>query len=266
MRHAKSVWQRPLLVWEPCEPTAHELSAAENEATKQSEFDTLALKSQVWTAYKEGKARLVCRKLGSLARVVAFLPEGVEEPSWEFWSRIFLWFGPSKDGRPWSVTWFAATTPRMFPLAGTDLGPEHVNGGYTSVCSTAGIFIYRKEEASRVLIHEMMHAACLDEVGPKWDIPNREGMVEMWAELILIALKSRGNVLNARRLWTKQSHWISDTNWKAKMENGQHDSTDYAWRYLACREQMYAMHGIALPAPRKTNIQSLRFTHPALET
>lgn len=261
------MWGQASQPWEPCEPTPHELAAAEEEAHASPQFDKLQLKKGIWDGYKAGKVALVCRRLGTIARVVAFLPEGVKEPPWEFWAKIFAWFGASKDGKPWCVTWFAAAAERRFPTEkGVELGPEHVNGGYTTVCSSKGIFIYRAEEVTRVLIHEMMHATCLDESGPQWDIPHREGMVEMWAELILIALKSGGRTLTARRLWTKQSHWVADTNWKSKMDNGQHDATDYGWRYLACREQMYAMHGIVLPAPRASaTIQSLRFTHPDLD-
>jgi len=239
------------------------LEAAEKEAYTGQEFDKHGLKMSIWNGFKEGRVRLVCRRLGDLARVVAFLPQGVKEPDWEFWGRVFQWFGPAKTGGAWHVTWFAAHAPREFPDPGQDLGPEHVNGGYTTICSTKGIFIYREEEATRVLIHEMLHAACLDEQG--WTIPLREAMIEMWAELILIALKSRGKVPLAKRLWVQQSHWVADTNEKAKNEHNEENSSDYAWRYLSGRSIMYANHGIELPAPRKTKIHSLRFTHPELD-
>jgi hypothetical protein len=65
-----------------------------------------------------------------------------------------------------------------------------------------------------------------------------------------------------------QSHWIADTNWKAKHINNTHDIGDYGWRYLNGREGMYARLGIALPAPRPVHARksaSLRFTHPMLE-
>ncbi len=188
-------------------------------------------------------------------------------PPLELWARIFQWFGQAANGNPWQVTWFAAPVPRQFPAGGQDLGPEHVNGGYTTTCSTDGIFIYRKEEATRVLIHEMVHAACLDE--PDWSIPQREAMVETWAELILIALQSRGLPAAARRLWRAQAQWIADTNWKARRDHGTHDISDYAWRYLCGREEMYARLGVALPAARPgaaARQGSLRFTTPALGT
>lgn len=194
-----------------------------------------------------------------------FLPQGTKEPNWELWARIFQWFGPSKDGTPWKVTWFPARALREFPLVGQDLGPEHVNGGYTQVCSTDGIYIYREEEATRVLIHEMVHAACLDEQGEGWTIPLKEAMVEMWAELILIAIVSKGSPLRAKLLWVKQKHWIADTNHAAQRLHNEDDPTDYAWRYLSGRVYMYATQGIEIPPPRSLQNKSTRFTHPALE-
>jgi hypothetical protein len=255
----------PPLLWEPCDVEQRELEAAEKEASTGTQFDKLGLKAGIWSAYKAGEVKLVCKRLGQLARVVAFLPKGVKEPNWEFWARIFQWYGPAKEGGPWRVTWFAARASREFPATGQDLGPEHVNGGYTQICSTDGIYIYREEEVTRVLIHEMNHAACMDEQGDSWTIPLREAMIEMWAELILIALLSRGVTQTAKRLWVKQSHWISDTNAQAQREHNEKDVTDYAWRYLTGRSVMYAEYGISLPAPRHMRQRSLRFTHPALE-
>jgi len=263
--HARKLWLQPALVWEPCEATHEELAAAEKEATTGKEFDKQGLKLGIWTAYKEGKAKVVCRRLGSLARAILILPDGTPEPNWLIWARVFQWFGPSKHGTPWKVTWFPAKALREFPVVGQDLGPEHVNGGYTQICSTNGIFIYRQEEATRVLIHEMVHAACLDETGDAWTIPLREAMVETWAELILIAIASHGSVIKAKQLWVKQSHWISDTNHAAQENHNEDDASDYAWRYLSGRKYMYATHGIQLPMPRTLQNKSTRFTHPALE-
>jgi hypothetical protein len=243
------------------------MEAAEREAAPEaSQFDRLKLKNRIWNRFRAGEVKLACYKLGTLARVLCFLPPGVRPPPLEFWGRIFAWFGPSPDGRPWRVTWFASPATREFPEEGQDLGPEHVNGGYTMGCSADGIFIYRAEEATRVLVHEMMHAACLDQHG--WDVPHKEALVETWAELVLIALRSRGGRPAAAKLWALQAQWIVDTNWKARHLHGTHDLSDYAWRYLCGREMMYQKLGVELPAPNKARSvkgRSLRFTHPALD-
>ena len=61
VRHAKGLWSQPLHSWEPCEATREELAAAEREAHAGKEFDKHGLKLGIWTAYKEGTARLyVC--------------------------------------------------------------------------------------------------------------------------------------------------------------------------------------------------------------
>ncbi len=280
--------------WAEAEPTAEDMAAAEREAMGVDTFDRLGLKRGVWEAWRAGSARLLCRSLShvkghkELARVTCFLPVGVKEPDWGLWAHVFAWFGPARGPRgaqPWKVIWFAATTPRRFPFVGQDLGPEHVNGGYTRPCSTEGIFIYRAEEATRVLIHEMMHAACLDEqpgtpgvhiphrgavrneVGKGWSVSLREAQVEVWAELILIALLSHGQPTVALKLWDLQSQWVANTNRKARADHGTHDISDYAWRYLCGREVMYARLGVALPPANGTDashMRSVRFTHPAL--
>lgn len=232
------------------------------------QFDRLGLKRGVWNDLVSGKLRLQCRRLGAptLARVIYALPGSVKEPPWDLWARIFQWFGPAASGQPWRVIWYAATAPRTFPALGQDLGPEHVNGGYTRPCSTDGIVIYRAEEATRVLVHELLHAACLDE--PDWSIPLREAQIEVWAELFLIALLSKGQLAAAGALWAKQAQWVVDVNWKAETAHGASDLSDYAWRYLKGREEMYARLGVALPPARPAaarDISSLRFTAESLE-
>ena len=259
------MWLKAALKWRPSEPTDEEMDKADREANSGSQFDTKGLKAGMWHAWKRGDCDRLCMECvdaaGSvMARVVAFVPKGVAPP-WEFWGKVFQWFGPSTSG-PWYICWFGADSKRCFPAAG-ELGAEHVNGGYTTTCSNHGIYIYRKEEATRVLIHEMMHAACLDE--PGWSIPDREAMVETWAELILIALKARGVPKEGHRLWKRQALWIADSNARAT-KHGVHDDTDYAWRYLVGRTQMYARLGIAIPVATSDHpSKSTRFTDPALD-
>ena len=114
-----------------------------------------------------------------------------------------------------------------------------------------------------MLIHELLHAACLDEAG--LDIPMKEAHIEAWAELFLVAHRAGGNPAKAAKLWNLQSHWIVDTNHKAKKEHNVNDPSDYGWRYLNGREGVFASLGVALPAPKLTGEKSSRFTHPALD-
>ncbi len=252
-------------------------------------FDRANLKRGVWEAARAGRAQIVCRELAgsvvgsvvgrsattlgpvtTLARVIILLPPGEPLPNWDLWARVFQWFGPAAAagaaaGNPYRVYLLASPADRESPSRGQDLGPEHVNGGYTRPCSTEGIVIYRSEESTRVLVHEMLHAACLDEAG--WPVEQREAMIETWAELILIALLSRGSAAPAAKLWALQSQWIANTNWRVRRDHGVADATDYAWRYLCGREEMYQRLGVALPPPQPAAAAqetSLRFTHPQL--
>lgn len=256
----------PKLQWRPSEPTAAEMSFLERESAAEDPFDRLKLKAGVWRLWKEGGAKMVCKELdGGLARVITLIPEGEPEPAWDLWGRVFQWMGPSSTGGAWKIFLLAAGKDRAFPATGQDLGPEHVNGGYTRPCSTEGIIIYRSEEATRVLVHELLHAGCLDEMG--WSVPLREAAVETWAELFLVALVSKGVTTAAADVWAKQAQWVVDTNWKAAALHGTHDISDYAWRYLKGREEMYERLGVELPAVRQSmaaGLTSLRFTHPLL--
>ncbi len=179
----------------------------EMESMSSSQFDPLRLKKTTWNGYKSGELQLHCMEC-PLARVLAILPKGSRIPT-EDWGPLFQWFGPSASGQPWRVFWFGSTVLRKFPSHGA-VAAEHLNGGYTQACSTRGIFIYRMEEATRVLIHEMLHAACLDP--PNETIPVREATVETWAELILVAYRSKGFLGKAEQLWTQQAQWVADTN------------------------------------------------------
>lgn len=248
----------------------------EREAVGGDVFDRANLKRGVWEAARAGRAQLVCKELAGhhsklYARVIILLPPGEPLPNWDLWARVFQWFGPAAAATtdatayPFRVYLLASPADRESPRRGQDLGPEHVNGGYTRPCSTEGIVIYRSEESTRVLVHEMLHAACLDEAS--WPVEQREAMIETWAELILVALLSKGSAAAAAKLWSLQSQWVANTNWRVRRDHGVADATDYAWRYLCGREEMYQRLGVALPAPQPAAAAretSLRFTHPQL--
>lgn len=232
-----------------------------NKEAGDIQFDRQRLKGGMVNAWKRGECQLVVLQC-ELGRVVAFTKEPLAPEILDVWGRVLQWFGPGKG--LWKIFWFASEVRRMFPEPGQEMGPEHVNGGYTTGCSTDGIFIYRKEEATRVLIHEMMHAACLDE--KKWDTHDREAMVEAWAELILVALLSRGDQKKAGMLWSKQAQWIADSNHRASHMNEVEDASDYAWRYLVGRREMFTRLGVDIPEAKSDHpSKSSRFTHPDID-
>jgi hypothetical protein len=231
------------------------------ECETESQFDPLNLKLAGWKDYHSGKFKLKCSE-SSLAKVICIVPPHVSPPL-EDWGRIFQWLGAAAQGK-WKVYWIGSAAKREFPGRGAPMGASHVNGGYTMPCSTEGVFIYRIEEATRVLIHELLHAACLDPAGAS--LPIREATVEAWAELFLVAHRAGGDLGRASNLWAKQAHWISDTNHKAKTYNNVRGEGDYAWRYLNGRAGVFKELGVDLPKPRGLpEKSSSRFTHPALD-
>jgi hypothetical protein len=150
----------------------------------------------------------------------------------------------------------------MLPPKGQPVGPEHVNGGYCYPCNPHSIVIYREEEATRVLLHELLHAACTDP--QEASLPIKEATTETWAELLLVGLVSKGNESAAKTYWAKQSQWIANQNELLRTQYSVRAPEDYAWRYTVGREGILDTLHIPLPSPQKTNNRSSRFTDPSL--
>lgn len=228
----------------------------------RSDFDPLQIRRTFWEMLVSGHAELHCKSC-SLAKVITIVPKGkVIEPPWDLWGRLFQWLGPSGGEKKWRVFWFPAEVPRVLPLRGEKVGAEHVNGGYSYACTPDRIVIYRKEEATRVLAHEMLHSACLDR--HNLILPLREAEIETWAELYLVALCSGGSEKNAKELWEKQSQWVSNVNNLLETQYGVRGPNDYAWRYTVGRGLVYASLRIELPSPKPHRTNSTRLTSPAL--
>jgi hypothetical protein len=258
---AKKIRELPLIQWSKSQATASELGLLKKECETDSPFDPLKLRLNTWKDYKSGKYKLKCHEC-SIAKVISLVPSHVDAPL-EDWARIFQWLGPASKGK-WTIYWLGSSRKREFPLKGAPMDSRHVNGGYTTPCSSQGVFIYRIEEATRVLIHELLHAACLDPKGAT--LPVSEATIESWAELFLIAHRAKGDIKKADDLWKLQSQWIADTNYKAQSDNNVRNSNDYAWRYLNGREHVFRGLGIELPKAHKLPEKaSSRFTHPALD-
>ena len=189
-----------------------------------------------------------------------FVEKGGRDPTpWATWARIFQMFGP----HGWRVGFFPDPTPRILPAPGQPIGPEHVNGGYAMPCQANSVIVYRKEEATRVLIHELFHAACCDR---DVCLEEKEAETESWAELTLIAFLAAGNIKKARQLFQKQLRWMGENHATLTRFYGITGPTDYIWRYTIGRESAYVRLGCPVPRvairnPRASN----RLTHPSLE-
>jgi hypothetical protein len=112
-------------------------------------------------------------------------------------------------------------------------------------------------------MHEVLHAACTDPQGASLEI--KEATTETWAELFLVALCSKGDAANAKKLWSIQSQWIADQNAKLKTVYHVRSPRDYAWRYTVGREQVLSDLKVRLPSPHPFKTASSRLTSPLLE-
>ena len=259
---AKSLETTERLVWVRDEPIKEDLDHILQEGSQNSEFDPLGLRKSVLEDLRTGRARLITKSC-AVAKILAIVYPGQTIP-WELFGRIFQTFGTARS--PWRIVWFANPTQRALPPPQTPASPQHLNGGYALPCRPESIIIYRYEEAARVLVHELLHAACTDDMNEPVDV--RETKTEVWAELFLTAIKARGRPRIAARLWRAQVQWIANQEAVLQADHGTHSPTDYAYRYTVGRRDFLESLGITLPQAgadaRAALGGSLRFTTPLL--
>jgi hypothetical protein len=241
-------------------PSQEDVEWAKEQSQSQAQYDKENLKKEVWDAYIAGTFVLDCRSC-VYGKVMAFVPAGTDPTPWDLWSRIFKYFGVSPGG-PWRVTWFASQKKRTLPLDLIPLGPEHINGGYAFPCRPNTIVIYREEEATRVLIHELLHAACTDRALP---IEEMEAETEAWAEILLVAILAEGSEKKAQALWAAQAKWVADQNRQLEVKYGVKGPEDYVWRYTCARKAAYLRLGLELPEGDLTAERSNRLTTSRLK-
>jgi hypothetical protein len=128
------------------------------------------------------------------------------------------------------------------------------------------IVIYRAEDATRVLIHELQHASCLDHVEHGTDLVEAE--TEAWAELLYAGLLSQGKKALFHELVQKQADWMSAQNAEVKKHI---KGRQFPWRYTVGKEEVWERWGLEAqahsvnPTPLHSvnpTIHSLRLTPP----
>jgi len=248
-------------IWHDDVLTEEDKAILEKEAESDPTFDKLQLRKKLNDEFTNGQAVSIVKKTIN-ARIVILTNNKQEIYPWELWAKIFEWFGQPTSGSLWQVYLYASDTKRILPSEGS-IGPEHLNGGYTYPCKSDCIVIYRYEEATRVLIHELLHAACTD--NHTNHVTLKEAATEAWAELILVALLSKGNKKKACELWNIQDHYIQDLNYTVKNFHNVNTFEDYAARYTIMREKVFNDLGIMLDKNyRPKRITISRFTSPLL--
>jgi hypothetical protein len=256
--------------WSDTPPTADDMAHIQKEALEDSQFDPFMLRRSMFERFQRGEVICRSRSCGN-AKVIAFYEKGSRDPTpWELWSRIFSAFGRGREEKPWRIIWFAHPRPRLLPGAeknesGYQVEAKHINGGYAYPCDPSSIIIYRKEEATRVLIHELLHASCTD----KHSLPTelKEAATEAWAELFLIGLLAGTSVSRAEKLWKLQAAWIANQHHILTTKYGVRGPSDYSWRYTIGRLKTFEALGLVIPAAVPavaTRMTSARFTTAGL--
>ncbi len=250
-------------------PTNDDLEAVREAGQGDSLFDPLGLRSSLFQDLKDGRAELVCRRLiGPISAKVLYIIVKGQKPniSWKLWADIFHAFGPCQSGREWRVVFYCSSAKRMFPPVGQSPQQKHVNGGYAFPNDPSSIVIYREEEATRVLVHELLHACGSDNMSHTEAM--REVLTESWAEIFLIGVLANGSIRKANIFWKIQAQWIVDQEYILRNEHRVNSPSDYSWRYTVGRREVLEKLGLQFPRhsfdPRSAVMESLRFTSPSL--
>uniref|UniRef100_A0A6C0D757 Uncharacterized protein n=1 Tax=viral metagenome TaxID=1070528 RepID=A0A6C0D757_9ZZZZ len=257
------VLEKPIEQFIDSDIKQHDIDIFKNEANQESPFDKLNLKKHMYDLYTQGKASIVSKKISN-ARVCIVTENVKEFYPWNTWSTVFQWMGVPKDSSFWQIYIYSSKVKRVLPNEGP-IGPEHLNGGYTYACKSDCIVIYRYEEATRVLIHELLHASCTDNMNNSVEL--REAATEMWAELFLVTILAKGNYKKTLELWNIQDHYIQDLNYSVKTFHSVTSAQDYGARYTTLREDILDNFKLYLDIsykPKRTHMS--RFTSPNLDT
>ena len=221
-------------------------------------FDTAGLKKECVEALRQNQATLLQSVSSQGTILVVSLHKSPIQPTWNVWWRsIRLLIPSSKQVR---ILLFAHPSKRHVPARHRPIEKEHVNGGAAYRCDPMSIVIYRKEEVSRVLIHELFHASCSDPY--HLDTPHIEADTEAWAELVLCAMAAKGVETLFFQTMKQQIAWALQQAATIQKYHNVHTEQEYAWRYLIGRLDVWRSLGFMIPAipTQFTPIRSLRFS------
>jgi hypothetical protein len=242
------------------EPSHADISYIRTLCADTDPFDTLGLKNDCYEALLSGKADILKSEceLGSILLVE--LVEHPVRPTWNTWWRaIRILTGTAK--KPVRIVIFGHPRLREMPKKmGEPITAEHLNGGMAERCNAGTIVIYRQEEVTRVLIHELFHASCSD---PYYNpTPLIEADTEAWAEMVLCGMAAKGALQPWIRYMREQIDYALKQASTARNNHGVYSPKDYAWRYLVGRLDVWRRLGIQVPwfPANYKKITSLRFS------
>jgi hypothetical protein len=235
-----------------------------NECTVGSEFDPKNRRKTMYNDMLSGRISTMVSTCpyGKVITILENADQVLDIP-WALWGRIMRLYAEKDKASqtPFKVFFLANTHMRAFPENGP-ITPENINGGYTYPGNRETIMIYRAEDATRVLIHEMMHSCSLDNHANGVD--QVEAETEAWAELVYVALLSKGVKKDFHELLRKQAEWMRKQNMKVKQHMRQPESKEFPWRYTIGKEDVWRKWNIteSKDRPFLSIGNSLRLTYP----
>ena len=123
--------------------------------------------------------------------------------------------------------------------------------------------IYRAEDATRVLIHELQHASCLDSTPEQRAIKGHsshehddalEAETEAWAELLYAAVLSQGKRAMFLQLVQDQAAWFIEQNEQVKQH--MKSPTQFPYRYTIAKEAVWRRWGLVQAGTASLRLQA----------
>lgn len=214
-----------------------------NESKKKSEFDPMNIRIKMIKDWEDGKLEMIKGEC-QYGTIIMILDKEIkcEDIPWGLWGRILRLYCQKNNNKKCKIYILASSNKRIFPKKNGIIRPENINGGYTYTCNLETIMIYRAEDATRVLIHELQHSSCLDD--KQKEIDDIEAETEAWAELLYIGLLSKGKKEVFNQLLKKQIEWICIQNRKVKNHMKDKNSKEFPWRYTIGKEEVWKRWGL----------------------
>jgi hypothetical protein len=253
----------PNINWENGTFNDDDLDFLTKECNQDSDFDQSNKRKKMYNDMVQGNAAVIVYKCkyGQIFAILESTDQLTDIP-WDLWGRILRLFS-EENAKPFKIFFMANSSLREFPNKKQLIEPENINGGYTYSCNPETIVIYRAEDATRVLIHELQHSCCLDNHENSIDV--KEAETEAWAELIYIAILSKGKKFIFKDLLKRQSEWMRKQNEKIKKYMIDPNSREFPWRYTIGKEDAWRRWNILSHEDMKpyiNNNNSLRLTYP----
>jgi hypothetical protein len=253
LESVKNEYSKPHPQYSMKEPSRDDMKYIYQIVNGNNQFDQLNLKQKLLNELKMNRTG-IWKSYSPLGEIIYIGDkERVNLPVW--WRCIRL-----LSKRPVRIVMFSHPSLRMMPEPGHPVKAQHINGGYANRCDTRSIVIYRKEELTRVLIHELLHASCSDPYHV--DTSDLESNTEAWAEIIQCAMVAEGKAAKWKACMERQIAYSLRQAATLRDNHRVVSKADYAWRYTTGKFEVWK--GLGIPVsdlPKKYDpITSLRLT------